>query len=175
MSEANHCTELPEPAGIAGIETVADSRYWAPFPGETPELYEHLGIRAFKKYMPFPTGDIVGKIVGMPSILPSEGSPEERLRSLVEKTKFLEQIHLVGLTIMGTLGLVGECTTLSELQPIKSLAVISASNIVINVYPIMLQRYNRLRAGRALAALSTESGLQLTAKGKVPKNPLIVE
>ena len=175
MSETCEHTVMPEPAGLAYVEPVADSRYWGPFPGETPELYEHLGIRFFKKYMPFPTGDFVGKKVGMPSILPSEGSTEDRLESLVERTKSLETIHLMSLTIMGFLGLIGECTSLVDKHQIKDFTIISASNIVINAYPIMLQRYNRLRAGRALIALTTESGLQRTAKGQIPKHPLIVE
>src|ERR1035437_5814685 len=109
---------------------------------QDPKLYEKLGVKKFKKYMPT-TGDLVSRLVwkkyfGMPSMVGNGG--EQGLRDGEFATRIYESIHL---------GLFGICTALMvedfQAGRLDHVAFGAGINSLLNVYPIMVQRYNRSR------------------------------
>ncbi|HSX31724.1 MAG TPA: hypothetical protein VLF43_00545 [Candidatus Saccharimonadales bacterium] len=146
MNSGNHSQPEPVPAPFVP-EAGAGYNYWR-LPGESPELYAALGVVVFKKYMPT-SGDLMVRRFPSLSILPSgvEGSRESRLEKLVDNTKILEKIHL------GTTALTGVIQAGVHLMPGYNKytdAALAGVQLITNVYPIMVQRYNRLRAFRVL-------------------------
>lgn len=146
------------------------SKYWGPLPGESPKLYEHLGIRTFKKYMPT-TGDLVRRHVwsklvqngSEPGGYPAEETREINLEKLVKFTKITEIIHLGGFAMYGALATAGEVMGSGDTRSNVVAAVLAGFNLPVNIYPILLQRYNRLRAYRLLERIrSTENSQQLS-------------
>jgi hypothetical protein len=117
------------------------SEFFDPKNFESPELYEQLGIRAFKKYMPT-TGDLISRLVwkkmGLMSML--KGDPES-IQKFITESKFLEVTHYVGFAVIALL-----TAPLIEEGAIGASAGAVIMNLLVNVYPIMLQRYNRMRA-----------------------------
>jgi glycosyl-4,4'-diaponeurosporenoate acyltransferase len=102
------------------------------------KLYECLGVKTFKKYLPT-LGDIVSKKIGYRPIA-SANSKEEGLIRYEKQTKLFESIHIAGF-----------CTMIPILPNIflngdyKGGLLLSLGDFAINVYPIMVQRYNRAR------------------------------
>lgn len=79
---------------------------------------------------------------------------QERLTRYTEWTKKNEKIHLWGLLGMATLNKV--LMEVSDMQNFADRAVvigIAVCNVAVNIYPIMLQRHNRLRAYRELSTI----------------------
>lgn len=107
---------------------------------ESPELYEKLGIRAYKKYMPT-TGDLMYKYVWKKLGASSQVTLKpDSIELALSSTKAYEIIHYAFLAVY----------SMAMYHSYKSgnmvgLAVNTALNTLINVYPIMLQRYNRMR------------------------------
>lgn len=142
--------------------------YWGPFPGETPEMYERLGVRSiYRAIKPHFPKQLVGDFSieqgrdtdvavarrresELPS--PQQLTKQDRLERYVEWTKRNEKIHIVAFLAQNA------CTAviLKDPDSIDAIAAsaITLSNIVFNVYPIMLQRYNRLKAYRILDKLA---------------------
>lgn len=156
----------PPQAGQLTFE-VPRSGYWSRLPGESPELYEHLGIRFFKKYMPT-TGDLMRKHFwakrGMTGLTvggyPEEGERELRLEALVATSKLAEKLHLkffAGFLAFGAASgvFVGEIGSSEAGVAFSTFAGIVV-NTATNVYPIMLQRYNRLRIYRILDRMNRD-------------------
>lgn len=142
--------------------------YWGPFPGETPELYEKLGVwKIYKAIKPhFPTffiGDFSMKH-GIDTDInvarrrepnlpdPNQLTKQDKLERYVEWTKRNEKTHIIG--FFGFMALTA--LILQEQDSTSGIfaSAVAATNVAINVYPIMLQRYNRLKAYRALGGLS---------------------
>jgi len=113
---------------------------------ESPELYEKLGIKVYKKYLPT-SGDLmlrhVWKRLFKEGFL-KNGSIEE-LEKLRDTTKLYEAIHT------GAFGLYTGLNAYALSSNRISLSVfLGISNLLQNVYPIMLQRYNRLRVSKII-------------------------
>lgn len=115
--------------------------WFAPKRFESPQLYERLGIRTFKKWMPF-SGDMVVRHVwktGRKVTLSVESV--ERMK---KGTEFPEKLHLAGAFALPIAGvLVGQ------------IGWANAANILVNIYPIMLQRYNRIRYQEVLKRMQS--------------------
>jgi hypothetical protein len=114
---------------------------------ETNMLYEGLGVRFYKRWMPT-TGDIAVRTKWHPcyklnSLLTSRNAAG--LHRLIQDTKIVELVHLVGLTIFG-----GIMARDIHSQSWGWLAFDTLINIGLNIYPIMVQRYNRNRVNRVL-------------------------
>ena len=142
----NECSDLektisqkPEIKEDRGLFRRIGDWYFAPKSFEKDgRLYESLGVRHFQKLY-FATG---GKAVSYFSEMDSlpKYSSINHLRSLENKTKVYERIHHFFNLLM--------CPLIAEsLHNQYHLATITVSflNIGINIYPIMLQRYNRSR------------------------------
>ena len=153
-----HEHEQTPPEAVA-LGQVTPGGYWGQLPGESTELYEHLGILAYKKYGL--TGDLATKHVwsrlrltkDSAATLPDGATSESRIENFIRITKGKELIHLGGLAVSGALTAaigVAECT---PQERILLTAACSIGNIIVNAYPVMLQRYNRLRAYRVLGRI----------------------
>lgn len=105
-------------------------RFWE----RSGKLYELLGIRFFKKYLPT-TGDLMQRKVWRRKTL-GDGRTKT-LKSYERTTRMCEVTHLIFFFAYFSLFLVPGNTTLDVV-----------SNLLVNVYPIMLQRYNRARLYR---------------------------
>jgi hypothetical protein len=135
----------PPPAWFGSLVKKVTDLWFDPKSFENEEMYEKLGIRTFKKYIP--TGEVTSKLVWK---LTHEnafigGSSERDLRNFEKFTRIYEAIHLSFLPIVAaSIGI-----SLSK-GDLGSAAFTAAINILVNVYPILLQRYNRLRLYKAI-------------------------
>lgn len=113
---------------------------------QDPTAYERLGVRTFKKYMPT-SGDLVYRLVwkkfGTPNMT-GDGS-KQALRNYEFFTRVFETAHL-------SLFALYTAAITEELQAgrLDKAAVITGLNTLVNVYPIMVQRYNRSRLYKAI-------------------------
>ena len=127
--------------------------YWGPLPGETPELYKKLGVVAYNERVMSPAR----RLVSLPGDAPEDekaafvrtGDREQDLANLIYRTKSNEIAHLTLAGELTGLGVWGELTASPSVQ-IGIGVVWAITNVLANAYPIMMQRYNRLRAYRIL-------------------------
>lgn len=114
-------------------------------------IYELIGIRLFKKYLPT-SGDLVSRWQGVRRIA---ASGTHRTQSLLRHQRFTKEYeirHLVGGIVMLGLSLAS-----IMLWQKGNLAVLLLANLGINGYPMMLQRYNRIRLLRILDRIADVS------------------
>lgn len=123
-------------------------RYFSPKKFEfyqSKTIYDYLGIKWFKKYL-ITDGDLVRRWKKVNSINIRDNGKINELYKAERETKKYELIHLVFLFIF--ILLVGikskHITTLNWV-------IILLINLYANIYPIFLQRYNRIRIIRVLA------------------------
>jgi len=107
-------------------------------------IYELLGVRFFKRYL-LPTELLVNRLRGGTAIQDGEDALNVELKRLEWETKRNEVIHLLALLLITCILLV-KSPQLSAMQVL----LIFAFNLYVNVYPIFVQRYNRLRIVRLL-------------------------
>ncbi|MCB0352656.1 MAG: hypothetical protein KDD64_04000 [Bdellovibrionales bacterium] len=145
---------------IGGAEKLA-TRYFKLFPWEKigdGKIYEHLGIRTFKKYLPT-TGDLMTRYFWKPIL--GEGMIEaggtrqtSRARDALElhyrRTYTYESIHLAFLLFSAP-----QISTFFFRGDIKGGLILTGLQALVNLYPIMLQRYNRARLDRVLEKIQT--------------------
>jgi len=123
------------------VDTMEDpKKIFTPKQFESPELYEKLGIRTFKKYLPT-TGDLMYKYVWKKlgesdQVTLKPDSVEKALNT----TRAVEITHYAFLAIFSMY-----MYDYYESGNMTMLAVTTTLNALVNVYPIMLQRYNRMR------------------------------
>ena len=107
---------------------------------ESPELYEKLGIRTYKKYMPT-TGDLMYKYVWKKLGASNQVTLKpDSIEAALSTTTACEKLHYAFLAVYSV-----AMYHSYESGNMAGLAVNTALNTLINVYPIMLQRYNRMR------------------------------
>ena len=111
--------------------------------GERP-IYELLGVRFFKRYL-LPTELLVNRLRGGTAMQGGQDVLTVELKRLEWETKRNEVIHLLGLLLI-TCILIVKLPQLSVMQVL----LIFVINLYVNVYPIFVQRYNRLRIVRLL-------------------------
>lgn len=121
--------------------------YFKPKPFETERLYRNLGVTVFKKYLP--NGGDLAVRHGQESLMPDRGTRRERLRELDTSSRFLEAMH-VGMFAVSSV-FTEPLVTHKEQRGFLPLAI--TTNVLVNIYPIMLQRYNRLRVHRILSKI----------------------
>lgn len=114
--------------------------------------YELIGIRTFKHYLPT-TGDLVSKWWGTRWVSWRGSRTSQGLSAHEHRTRNWEARHIFGFLSMLAL------TWLSiEIYGKGSWVALLVANLLINGYPIMLQRYNRVRIQAVLLGLSKRSG-----------------
>ena len=122
-----------------------------PKPFETPgdcRLYRLLVVRAFKRYLPT-SGDLVSRWRGISRIQRAHGGLDQALRRYERITRSHEGRHIFGAASM--LAISWWAITFHGKGEWPALL---AANALINGYPIILQRYNRIRLQSALAHLA---------------------
>jgi len=142
-------TESPPAWFRDTVAKIADAWFDPKSFEEHTGLYEKLGVKTFKKYMP--TGDLFylsawKKLTGLDAV--QLNSPLS-LKNMEVFTRVFETIHLVGFAVMSA-----EMGVFVSHQEVKSTVLASALNMLINVYPIMVQRYNRVRLYRTINQLN---------------------
>lgn len=111
-------------------------------------IYEYFGIRFFKKYL-ITDGDLVRKWRIIKQINLNRDSRILELQHAEKETRKYEIIHLIFILI-SVLIVVFNYNQLSFVQ----WTLIIAINLYANVYPIFLQRYNRIRILRTLKKIN---------------------
>lgn len=139
--------------GLKGINSSVANAWFNPKGFEANSVfYERFGVRTFKRYIP--SGDLM-----MRSPLNEFGGAglirDGSLLSLKRYetvTRFLEALHLTAFSLF-------VATTAWHLYEdrIGQAMVTTGLNILINVYPVMLQRYNRSRLYRTIHRLDERS------------------
>ena len=122
-------------------------RYFEPkafefYGGKT--IYEWVGIRTYKKYLPT-TGDIIRKKRNITQINISNSDKLEELYKYERKTRNYEWRHIIGVIIFILLTIM-----LDRKLTIFDWIFLPILNLYVNIYPIFLQRYNRIRIIRVL-------------------------
>jgi glycosyl-4,4'-diaponeurosporenoate acyltransferase len=107
-------------------------------------LYEALGVKFFKRYL-LPTEHLVRHSLGGKALRGDQVHLRADLERLLWETKRNETIHVLGFILFGVVLLVK-----SKDISIVEWFVFVAVNLYVNVYPILLQRYNRIRLNRLL-------------------------
>jgi Glycosyl-4,4'-diaponeurosporenoate acyltransferase len=121
--------------------------YFEPKPFETAgngRLYRVLGIRFFKRYLPT-SGDVVSRWKGVSRIRRAHMGLEQALRRYERVTRSYEARHIVG-----GLSMLALSWWSISVHSKGQWSVLLVANALINGYPIILQRYNRVRLHRAL-------------------------
>lgn len=117
-------------------------RWWE----RSGRVYTYLGIRFFKKWLPT-NGDRVMRARGSKTI---QHSGLEAIISYERITRQMELIHLISflITLLPTALIV--LSPSSGIVWILLVGIVVMGNIIVNLYPIMLQRYNRARVYKIL-------------------------
>lgn len=102
-------------------------------------IYEWLGIKVFKKYLPT-TGDIARKKRKITQIKVSGADKVEELYRYERQTRTYEWRHWIGFVLFIALAFL-----LDRKLTVYDWILLPVLNGYINVYPIFLQRYNRIR------------------------------
>lgn len=110
-------------------------------------IYEYLGVKAFKKYL-ITDGDLVRRWRGIKQLNHHKESRMEDLKKAFRETLKFEVIHLFFLLLSLLIVLV----QYHEMTLLK-LSIIFLINLYANIYPIFLQRYNRIRLLRVLGRM----------------------
>ncbi|OGZ13300.1 MAG: hypothetical protein A3C93_00075 [Candidatus Lloydbacteria bacterium RIFCSPHIGHO2_02_FULL_54_17] len=121
-----------------GLPTTVARRYLTPQPFEE-RLYELLGVRLFKRYLPT-SGDLVMRCVWKTRTLDST-KKDALMKYANGFTVACELTHLAGCAA---------CVLYLSFFLATPLWFVVTANLLVNVYPVMLQRYNRARIYRLL-------------------------
>jgi hypothetical protein len=130
------------------VKKIADA-WFDPKSFESPEVYEKLGVRTFKKYLPT-SGDLIRRLVWKrfgDEAWVKHGDIQS-LKHMEKFTRVFEGVHLAGVGVFSAA--IGWELAQGD---IKGAVAATAINTVYSVYSIMLQRYNRLRLYRAINRL----------------------
>lgn len=102
-------------------------------------IYEFIGIKIFKKYLPT-TGDVVRKFRKIIQIEISNTNKINELYRYERKTRNYEWRHITGFILFLLL-----IFFIDRKLTLFDLVFLPILNLYINIYPIFLQRYNRIR------------------------------
>lgn len=122
-------------------------RYLRPKPIEyyrSGTIYDLIGIRIYKKYLPS-SGDLVRKWRNIRQITPSNGNLFQQLYQRERETRKYEFRHWIGAVVFVLLTLL-----LDRKLTLTDWIFLPLLNMYINIYPIFLQRYNRIRIIKVL-------------------------
>lgn len=107
-------------------------------------IYELIGIKIYKKYLPT-TGDIVRQKRKIVQIKIDTADKINELYKYERRTRNYEWRHLIGVLVFILLALLIE-----RKFTIFDWVFLTVLNLCINIYPIFLQRYNRIRIIKVL-------------------------
>ncbi len=103
-------------------------------------IYARLGVRIYKKFVPT-TGDLVTRLRGIKRLKIVEiGDRRKALENYLNLTLKWEWRHLISAVFLQSWALLAGITLGME-----HFWISSTINIFVNFYPIILQRFNRVR------------------------------
>ena len=102
-------------------------------------VYNLIGIKFYKKYLPT-TGDLVRRWRKIKQIEIGKANQIAELYRYERKTRTYEWRHLIGAFVFVVLTFFIE-----RKLTVLNWILLPFLNLVINIYPIFLQRYNRIR------------------------------
>lgn len=111
-------------------------------------IYDFFGIRWYKKYLPS-TGDLVMKWRGKKMLHFNNGNRQTVLQEYEKQTRTFETRHLYGLA-----GFIALCFVTIKPPYLANLLIANSINLLVNIYPIFLQRHNRIRIMKAIEKIS---------------------
>lgn len=104
-------------------------------------IYDFIGIKIYKKYLPT-TGDVVRRMRQIKQIDLTKADRYEELYRYERKTRNYEWRHIIGAILFVVISFL--FNSQSKLTAIDFI-ILPILNLYINIYPIFLQRYNRIR------------------------------
>jgi glycosyl-4,4'-diaponeurosporenoate acyltransferase len=103
-------------------------------------FYPRLGVRIYKRFVPT-SGDWITRIRGVDRLkIATTGNRGQALKDFEHQTRKWELRHLISALLLESWAIIG-----GAFVGIEQLWASSLINLVVNVYPIMVQRYNRAR------------------------------
>ena len=102
-------------------------------------IYRWIGIKFFKKYLPT-SGDIARKIKGLTQIKHNQADRFSEIRKYEHKTRVFEFRHRLGMIVFILILLIYE-----KSYSLTDYLFVSILFLILNIYPILLQRHNRIR------------------------------
>lgn len=118
-------------------------------------IYNFFGIRFYKKYLPS-TGDIMRRWRRIKQIEIGQTSKIGELYKYEKKTRNYEWRHLIGNLLFVLLIFI-----IDRKFTAFDWIFISILNLIVNIYPIFLQRYNRIRIIKILVNHGYKSPYEL--------------
>ncbi len=113
--------------------------YFKPRNFETIRFYEKIGVRIFKKFLPT-MGDYLIRLTNYHCV---EGKRDIKLMEFI--SRIYELTHVV-IFIFVTISIIESLFD----HNYKNAFFLCLLNIIVNIYPIMTQRYNRIRLLRII-------------------------
>lgn len=107
-------------------------------------IYEIFGIKLYKKYLPM-TGDIARK---WRNIIQIKLNKSKRINELYKYERQAQKNELRH--IIATIGCIGLAFIGDKKLIIADIIFLTLLNLYINIYPIFLQRHNRIRIIKVL-------------------------
>lgn len=107
-------------------------------------IYEFVAVKAYKKYLPT-TGDIVRKWRNIIQIKLERSKRISELYRFERQTRIYELRHIIG-----TIAFVALVIIFDKRLTFFDMAFLTALNLYVNIYPIFLQRHNRIRIIKVL-------------------------
>jgi glycosyl-4,4'-diaponeurosporenoate acyltransferase len=114
-------------------------------------IYEFVGIKIYKKYLPT-TGDIVRKWRNIVQMKPNKSDRIHELYRYERKTRNYELRHIIG-----TIGFIALFLIIDKKLSSIDFVFLTALNFYVNIYPIFLQRHNRIRIIKVLLSNGQKS------------------
>ncbi len=103
-------------------------------------IYARLGARMYKKYVPT-TGDLVSRLRGIKRLkIVETGDRREALENYVNQTLKWEWRHLISAIFLQSWAILA-----GLFLGMEQFWISSTINIFVNIYPIIVQRFNRVR------------------------------
>jgi uncharacterized integral membrane protein len=112
-------------------------------------IYRWLGVAVYKRHLPT-TGDLMRRWRGLKHVDLARGSRRDELLHAEQMTRRYEWRHWIGCVVFILLAILIDQQSNGREFTVLDGVFLVALNLVINVYPIMLQRYNRVRIMRVL-------------------------
>src|SRR3989337_1862046 len=110
----------------------------------TQTIYEFFGIKFYKKYLPM-TGDIARKRRNIIQIKLNKAERINELYKYERQTRNNELRHIIT-----TIGCIGLIFIADKKLNWLDLVFLTSVNLYLNIYPLFLQRHNRIRIIKVL-------------------------
>lgn len=102
-------------------------------------IYKYIGINIFKKYLPT-SGDLVYRFLGKKHLRFKSTKKYQELLKLEKQTRKWEFRHIIGM-----IGFVVVAGVIEKQYEPFDYVFLSILFLLLNIYPIALQRHNRIR------------------------------